>query len=86
MQYVGQRCRFLKTRFTEHDRRMHKTRKLIIFFRHFKHMNHFTYHISILPVGKILYNDNSTKIYRNTLLSHDATVLLVIKWTTSYHK
>ena len=32
MQYVGQTCRFLKTRFSEHYRQTKKPLKLIIFF------------------------------------------------------
>ena len=56
MQYVGQTCRFLKTRFSEHYRRTKKPRKVDNFlYRHFKQTNHSTSSISIQPVEKIIY-------------------------------
>ena len=62
MQYVGQTCRFLKTRFSEHYRRTKKPRKIDNFlYRYFKQTNHSTSSISIQPVEKITYGDNSTK-------------------------
>ena len=67
MQYVGQTCRFLKTRFSEHYRRIKSLAKLIIFFMDFKHTNHTNSSISIHPVEKITYDDNSSKRYRNIL-------------------
>ena len=76
MQYVGQTCRFLKTRFSEHYRRTKKPRKIDNFlYRHFKQTNHSTSSISIQPVEKIIYGDNSTKRYRN-ILRHE----LELKW------
>ena len=76
MQYVGQTCRFLKTRFSEHYRRTKKTRKVDNFlYRHFKQTNHSTGSISIQPVEKIIYGDNYTKRYRN-ILRHE----LELKW------
>ena len=69
MQYVGQTCRFLKTRFSEHYRRTKKPRKIDNFlYRHFKRTYHSTSSISIQPVEKlymvIIYGDNSTKRYK----------------------
>ena len=41
MQYVGQTCRFLKTRFSEHYHRTKKPHKIDNFlYRHFKQTNH----------------------------------------------
>ena len=68
MQDVGQTCRFLKTRFSEHYHRIKKPRKIVNFlYRHFKQTNHSTSSISIQPVEKITYGDNSTKRCRNIL-------------------
>ena len=68
MQYVGQTCRFLKTRFSDNYRGTKKPRKIDNFlYRHFKQTNHSTSSISIQPVEKIIYGDNSTKRYRNIL-------------------
>ena len=54
-----------KTRFSEHFRRITKPRKIDQFLdRHFKQTNHSTSSISIQPVEKITYGDNSTKRYR----------------------
>ena len=76
MQYVGQTCRFLKTRFSEHYRRTKKPHKIDNFlYRHFKQTNHSTSSIYIQPVEKIIYDDNSTKRYRNILM-HE----LELKW------
>ena len=44
-------------------------------YRHFKQTNHSTSSISIQPVEKITYGDNSTKRYRN-ILRHE----LELKW------
>ena len=68
MQYVGQTCRFLKIRFSEHYRRTKISRKIDNFlYRNFKQTNHSTNSISIQPDEKIAYGDNSTKKYRNIL-------------------
>ena len=76
MQYVGQTCRFIKTRFSEHYRRTKKHRKIDNFlYRYFKQTNRSTSSISIQPVEKIIYGDNSTKRYRN-ILRHE----LELKW------
>ena len=61
MQYVGQTCRFLKSRFSEHYRRTKKPCKTDKFlYRNFKQTNHSTSSISIQPVEKNTYGDNST--------------------------
>ena len=76
MQYVGQTCGFLKTRFSKNYRRIKKPRKIDNFlYRLFKQTNHSTSSISIQPVEKITYGDNSTKRYRN-ILRHE----LELKW------
>ena len=76
MQYVGQTCRFLKTRFSEHYRRIKKPCKIDNFLhRNFKQTNHSTSSISIQPVEKSTYDDNSSKRYRN-ILRHE----LELKW------
>ena len=76
MQYVGQTCRFLKTRYSEHSPRTKKPRNIDNFlYRHFKQTNHSTSSISIQPVKKITYGDNPTKRYRN-ILRHE----LELKW------
>ena len=65
-----------KTRFSEHYQRTKKPRKIDNFlYRHFKQTNHSTSSISIQPVEKIIYGDNSTKRYRN-ILRHE----LELKW------
>ena len=76
MHYVGQTCRFLKTRFSEHYRRTKKTSKIDLFlYRHFKQTNYSTSSISIQPVEKITSCEKSTEIYRN-ILRHE----LELKW------
>ena len=68
MQYVGQTCIFLKTRFSEHYRGIKKPRKIDNFlYRRFKQINHSTSSFSIQIVEKITYGENSTKRYRNIL-------------------
>ena len=54
---------FVKTSFTEHFRRMIKSRKIDNFlYQHSKHTNHSPPSpISIQPVEKIFYDGNSTK-------------------------
>ena len=69
----------LKTRFSEYCRRTKRTRKIDNFlYRHFKQTNHSTSSISIQPIEKITYGDNSTKRYRNILM-HE----LELKWIKS---
>ena len=82
MQYVGQTCRFLKTRFSEHYRIIRKPRKIDNFlYRHFKQTYHSSSSISIQPVEKITYGDNSLKIYRNILRYE-----LKLKWINYYKR
>ena len=77
MQYVGQSCRFPNTRFVGAlPLNKKKSRKLDNFlYRHFKQTNHCTSSISIQPVEKITYHDNSSKRHRN-ILRHE----LELKW------
>ena len=73
--------RVLKKLYTKQDllgycRRMKKPRQIDNFFdRHFKLINNSLSHISIQLVETILYDDNSTKRYRN-ILRHE----LELKW------
>ena len=77
MQYVGQTCRFLKTRFSEHYRRTKKSPKIDNFlYRHFKQTNHSTSSIHPQPVQKITYDDNSTERYVN-ILRHELELKLI---------
>ena len=77
MQYVMQTRRLLKYRFTEHYRRMKKPWKIYNFlYRHFILINHTPSHISIQPVEKIVYDDNSIKRYRN-ILRHELELKLI---------
>ena len=76
MQYVGQTCRFLKVRFSEHYHQIKKPRKIDNFLSmHFKQTNHSTSSIPIQPVQKITYDDNTNKRYTN-ILRHE----LELKW------
>ena len=76
MQYEGQTCRFLKTRFSEYYHYIKKPHKIDNFlYRHFKQNNHSTSSISVQPCEKITYADNSFKRYRN-ILRHK----LELKW------
>ena len=71
MQFVGQTCRFLQTRFSG---------KIDNFlYRHFKQTNYSTSSIFIQHVEKTTYDDNSTERYRN-ILRHE----LELKWTNYY--
>ena len=69
MQYVGRTYRFLKkTRFSERYHLIKKPCKIDnLIHRHFKQTYHSTSSISIQPVEKNTYDDNSSKRYRNIL-------------------
>ena len=72
MQYVGQTCRFLKTRFPEHYRRTQKPRKMDNFlYRHFIQTNHSISSISIQPVEKITYDDSTVFNYNKLVTELD---------------
>ena len=76
MHYVGQTCRFHKLDFLSTIVEQKSLAKLIICFTNiFKQTNYSTSSISIQPVEKIIYGDNSTKRYRN-ILRHE----LESKW------
>ena len=67
---------FQKLDFIEHYRRIKKPCKIDNFlYRRFKQTNHSTSSISIQPVEKFTYGDNSTKRYIN-ILRHE----LELKW------
>ena len=85
MQYIGQTCSLLKVSkyatqykhlFSEQYRRMKKPGEIDrIHYRYFKQNIYYYSLISIQPVQRILYYDNSTKTYRN-ILRHE----LELKW------
>ena len=62
MQYVGQTSHTLKTRFGEHYRRMKKPSKQFDIFlnQHFNCTGHSPNDISVQPVDKITYKENSS--------------------------
>ena len=61
MQYVGQTGRSLKTRFSEHFRKMKKPKIFYTFlYRHFESNSHSPSKIVIQPVEKIIYDPNSS--------------------------
>ena len=70
MQYVGQTCKFLKTRFSEHYRRTKRLAKLIIFFIGISNKL-----ITLLAVFLFSLLNNRYKRYRN-ILEHE----LELKW------
>ena len=66
MQYVGQTGQSLKTRFLEHFRKMKKPKKFETFlYHHFKNNGHSHSKIVIQPVGKIIYDPNSSTRLKN---------------------
>ena len=62
MQYVGQTCRKLKTRFGEHYRKIKKHKKIDTFlYQHFKRTGHSFNNVLAQPVEKLSYDENSTE-------------------------
>ena len=61
MQYVGQTCRKLKTRFGEHCRKIKKPKKIDTFlYQHFKRTGHSPSNVSVQPLEKLSYDENSS--------------------------
>ena len=79
MQYVGQTCRKLKTRFGEH---YHKTKKPKIIYtflyQHFKRTGHSPSNVLVQPVEELSYNENSTVRF-NTIKRFETE----LKWIKS---
>ena len=60
MQYVGQTCRKLKNRFGEHYHKIKKPKKIDTFlYQHFKRTCHSPDNVLVLPVEKLIYDENS---------------------------
>lgn len=65
MQYVGQTGRSLKKRFSEHYRRMKKPKQFDTFlYQHFKRTGHSPNDISVQPVEKLTYSENSSARFK----------------------
>ena len=61
MQYVGQTCRKLKSRFVEHYRKIKKPKKIDSFlYQHFKRTGHSRDNVLVQPVEKLIYDENSS--------------------------
>ena len=61
MQYVGQTCRKLKTRFGEHYRKIKKPEKIDTFlYPYFKRTGHSPNKVLVQPVEKLSYDENFT--------------------------
>ena len=63
MQYVGQTCLKLKTRFEEHYRIIIKMKNNDTFlYQHFKHTGHSHNNVTVQSVKTISYDKNSSEI------------------------
>ena len=61
MQYVGQTCRKLKKRFSEHYHKIKKPKKIDTFlYQHFKRIGHSPDKVLMQPVEKLFYDENSS--------------------------
>ena len=61
MQYVGQTCRKLETRFGKHCRKIKKPKKIDTFlYQHFKRTGHSPDNVLVQPVEKLIYDENSS--------------------------
>ena len=66
MQYVGQTCRKLKTRFGEHYRKILKAKKIDTFlYQHFKRTGHSPDNVSVQISEKLSYDHNSSARFNN---------------------
>ena len=59
MQYVGQTCRTLKTRFGEHYRKIKKPIRLLLFFINITNV-HSPNNVLVQSMEKLFYDENST--------------------------
>ena len=76
MQYVGQTCRKLITRFDEHYRKMTKPKKIDPFlYQHFKRTGNSPNNVFVQPVQKLSY-DESSSVRFNTIKSFETE----LKW------
>lgn len=79
MQYVGQTGRTLKKRFGEHYRRMKKPKQFDTFlYQHFKCTGHSPNDISVQPVEKLTYHENSSARFK--IIKRHETELKWIKF------
>ena len=61
MQYVGETCGKLKTRFGDQYRKIKKHRKIDAFlYQHFKSTGHSPNNVLVQPMEKLSYDKNST--------------------------
>ena len=61
MQYVGQTCCKLKTKFGEHYRKIKKPKKIDTFlYQHFKRTGYSHNNVLVQPVEKLTNDENST--------------------------
>ena len=61
MQYVGQTCRKLKTRFGEHYRKIKKLKRNDTFlYQHIKGTGHSPDNVLVQPMEKVFYDETST--------------------------
>ena len=64
MQYVGQTCRKMKTRFGEQYRKIKKPKKIDTFlYQHFKRTGHSSNNVLMQPVEKLSNYENSIVRY-----------------------
>ena len=64
MQYVGQTCFKLKTRYGKHHRKIKKSKKIDTFlYQHLKRTSHFPNNVLVQPVEKLSHDENSTVIF-----------------------
>ena len=76
MQYVGQTCCKLKTKFGEHYRKIKKPKKIDTFlYQHFKRTGHFPNNVLVQPVEKLSYDENFSVRF-NTIKSLETE----LKW------
>ena len=60
MQYVGQTCHKLKTRFGEHYRKIMPIKIDTFLYQHFKRTGYSPINVLVQPVEKLSFDDNST--------------------------
>ena len=77
MQYAGQTCCELKTRFGEHYRKIIKTKKIDTFlYQHFKRTGQSPSNVLVQPVEKLSYDENSFVRF-NTIKRFESELKLI---------
>ena len=79
MQYVGQTCRKLKTRFGEYYRKIKNPKKSGTFYQHFKRTGHSPNNVLVQPVEKLSNDENSTVRFNHVTIKRFETELKWIK-------